>query len=328
MRKNSNTYDGCSGRPKPMLVCLVSMLLSAFTAPPLVAADPPIIALRFAPGGTTFVAGSTAGVRSNRWPDLGPINELTTRINAPHDIAFSPLGDKLAIAGGTPGEDGVVEVLEWPSGDSLAIIDEHFDTVMSVTWLDDSRVALASLDHGITVADASNGQVAFTLHGHSRGVTTLCFLPDDDLLVSSGVDQSLRVWNTKTGELIHSLNQHTRPVNALALRPNHPGLAVVASASDDRTVRFWQPKIGRMMRFVRLDSRPLSIGWLPDGSRLIAACVDGNIRVVDPETVQVVSVRPALEGWAYCVAVHSPTGEVVVGGDGGEVVRMTGLGME
>jgi WD40 repeat protein len=98
---------------------------------------------------------------------------------------------------------------------------------------------------------------------------------------------------------------------------------MLASVSDDRTVRFWQPTIGRMVRFVRLEGAvPLAVAWMPAGEAIVASCTDGRVRLVDPDTVNVLHDLPAIEGWAYSIAVHPQGREVVVGGEEGQLRRV------
>ena len=140
--------------------------------------------------------------------------------------------------------------------------------------------------------------------------------------MSTGVDQNLRVWDLTSGELIRSLNNHTLPVHDLALHPDESALPMVISAGDDRTVRFWQPTIGRMVKFARLKAAPLDVAWLNTGSKVVAACADGAIRLVDPDSVEVTDEIPALNGWVYSLAVHPTDGSIVVGGTNGKVLRI------
>lgn len=194
--------------------------------------------------------------------------------------------------------------------------------MLAVAWRDKSSVASASLDHSIILWDTETGSAIRQLGGHSRGVSSLCLLPDKTTLVSSGIDQSLRVWNLDSAELIHSVSIHTLPVHGLALRPGDSPMPMVASASEDKTVRLWQPTIGRMVRFVRLTSKPLAVGWLPDGSRTVVCCTDGHVRLIDPDAVEVTQVIPAVEGWAYSLAIHPSDGSVLIGGSDGQLRRI------
>lgn len=287
------------------------------------AIEPPITAVAFAPDGKSVVAVSQSGLHVFGWPELD--RQRTIKISASnlHCVAFSPNGKHLAVGGGNPSEDGSVEVFSWPAGKSVSTLIGHSDSVRSVAWTDDRKLLTAGVDREIKLWDLEKRDDALlTCKGHSRSVDAICLLKDGKTLVSAGVDQSVRVWDLESAKLIRSMNQHTKPVHALALRPNEDGLPMVASAAGDRTLRFWQPTIGRMVRYVRLDAEPLNIAWLTDGSRIVASCVDGRVRVVDPDEVKVTQTLLATESWAYAIAVHPSDGGIAVGGTDGQLRRI------
>ena len=78
-----------------------------------------------------------------------------------------------------------------------------------------------------------------------------------------------------------------------------------------------------MVRFVRLKRViPLAVAWTVDGNHIVVSCNDGHVRIIDPDTVEILKDIPALKGWAYSLAVH-PTGkELAVGGENGELKRV------
>ena len=283
---------------------------------------PPITSLAFSPDGNSVVACSQAGLHVHDFPTLSLQRTIEVSAHNIHDLAFSPNGDQLAIGGGNPAIEGIIEIFSWPEGKSLRVLKEHQDSVTAVAWRDASSLASASLDRRIIVWDLPTGTAIQQLEGHSKGVSSVCFLSDKDILVSTGIDQSVRVWDLTSGGLIRSMNNHTLPVHDLALRPSDAGLPVIVSAGDDRTVRFWQPTIGRMVKFARLEEAPLDTAWLHDGSKVVAVCTDGAVRFVDPDSVEVTSEIHALKGWAYSLAVHPTDDSVVVGGQNGQVRRI------
>lgn len=286
------------------------------------AADPPITCVRFAPDGRSIVACSQAGISVYAWPELNERTQFQSSILNLHDLAFSPDGDRLAVAGGTPTDEGTVEILSWPDGRTIQKLDGHLDSVMAVCWIDATTIASAGMDHDVFLWNARTGQRLSKLRGHSRGVTALASLGGHGILVSAGIDQSLRVWESETGRLVRSLAIHVHPVSSLAVRPSDGGLPMIASASDDATVRFWQPTIGRMVRFARLPSRPREIQWLADGTMVVACCDDGHAYLVDPDTVDVTDVGAAGSDWAYTIAVHPTDSVAVVGAADGKLTRM------
>jgi hypothetical protein len=81
-----------------------------------------------------------------------------------------------------------------------------------------------------------------------------------------------------------------------------------------------------MVRFARLPAVPLAIAWLNDGSRMVVACDDGRLRLIDPDTVAVSGEWVATEGWPYSLAVVPDDRSVLVGGSDGlwNVVRLDG----
>lgn len=288
------------------------------------AAEPPITALAFSPDGSSLVACSQVGVAVYSWPELDL--QATHKVSSPnlHDLAFSPSGDRLAVAGGIPAENGTVEILAWPDGESLKTLDGHLDAVMSVCWLDASTLATASLDHTVSIWNTDSGKTIHRCLGHSRGVTSLEHLRDQAVLVSASLDQSIRVWNSATGELIRSLAIHVKPVSRVVVRPASDGLPMIASASDDRTVRFWQPTIGRMVRFARLPAQPRDIAWVSDGTQILAGCNDGVVYWVNPETVEVTGelrVMDQSDQRVQALAIHPTDGSAVAGGTDGRLQR-------
>lgn len=303
------------------------IISTILTASPLCAAEPPVTALGFAPDGKSLVAASQAGISIRNWPDLKVVvkpDSFRTSLANIRDVAFSPDGKHLAVAGGTPAEEGIVEVFSWPAGKRLSELQGHSDSVSGVAWIDDDSLAAASLDHEVSVWDLGEQEPRRKLKGHSRGVTTVAVVRQQEkvTLVTAGLDQNLRVWELATGRQIRSLKNHTREVHQLAVRPATEGLPMVASISRDQSVRLWQPTIGRMVRFARLESPPLAVAWLPDGSLVAVASADGAVRLVDPDTAKVVRKLPALDGWAYSLAAHPKDGSLAVGGWNGALKRV------
>lgn len=308
-----------------VLVALLAVALlpgSSKSGMSIEAAEPPITGLAFAPDGQSVVVASQAGVVVRSWPALEKTAEIATGLVSIHDLAFSPGGQYLAIAGGTPAEDGQVEICQWPGGQLLYSCRGHEDTILAVAWKNDVEFATGSLDREIVVWDAKTQSPKHRLRGHSDGVTSLCFLQKENVLVSAGLDQNLRLWNPDDETSIGSLNNHKNAIHQIASRPNSDGPSMVASVSDDRTVRLWQPALGRMVRFVELSSAPLAVSWLRDGSRIVLVCADGQVRLIDPDNAEISQELPGINGWAYSLAVHPGGDGLLVGGSGGSLVRI------
>lgn len=288
----------------------------------LLAPAPPVTALAVAPDGKFVLVGSQAGLEVRSYPSLEPLRTLPTELPNVHDLAFSPDGKTLAVAGGNPSKRGAVEFFNWPEGKRLRDVALHRDCVAKVAWRSDSKVIVAAGGGAnVSLVEVESAKVLRTLDGHSKGVLAVAFLPGEGQLVSAGLDESVRLWDAKTGEALRGFANHTRPVTDLAVRPGDAKVPTVVSVSEDRTVRLWQPTVGRLVRFARLDTVPLAVAWSRDGTHIVTACKDGRVRVLDPDTMDVTEALDALDGVAYSLAV-APDGAVIVGGQSGQVKRI------
>jgi WD40 repeat protein len=291
---------------------LISGAVCAFAAPP-------ITAIARTPDGKQVVLGSQQGLEIRVLPDLAAIGKLSTAMEHVHDLKFSPDGQWLLAAGGSPGETGRVEVWDWAKRELIREIREHDDLVYRVAWSPDSKRWLTCSGDGRCVVFSNATQVRVAQYdGHSRGVVAGVYL-DDRTVATAGIDQTIRLWNGDEGHHQRTLDNHVGTVNEIAARPVAGGqvVDVIASISEDRTVRLWQPRIGRLMRFVRLTSIPRCMAWSPDGKKMYVGCNDGQVRVIDAETMDLVGEFDGLVGRIYDVAVDAVAGCILTAGENG-----------
>jgi WD40 repeat protein len=198
-------------------------------------------------------------------------------------------------------------------------VTHHQDLVYRVAWSPDgARFATAGADGLCQVAARDSGNVLATYRGHSKAVLAIAYLPDGKSIVSAGVDQTVRLWDAATGQHQRTLDNHVGAVSDIAVRPvaSMDSPPVVASIGEDRTTRLWQPTVGRLMRFARLPSPPRALAWTPDGQRLIVGCSDGQMRVVDWETAQIIAELRALSGRIHAIAVDPRSRRILAAGEG------------
>src|SRR5262245_39436120 len=299
-------------------------MTAAITALMLALAEPPITAAAFAPEGRVIV-GSQAGLRLLSWPERKTVRTWKHPPEQIHDLVFSPTADVLAVAGGSPGDHGVVNLIPWPMDARVLRLEGHTDVVRAVAWsADGKRLVSASADGTCRIYDVRSRKSLLSFTGHAGAVHAVVFLPDGKAALSAGVDQSLRLWDTATGKAIRVMENHTAAVHALALRPGQKREAppIVASGGADRTVRLWQPTIGRMMRFKRLPASVLTVAWTADGGRLLVGDTDGKLRILDPDSLDILHEQQAVTGWLYTLAVPSKGSSILVGGEKGQVMRI------
>lgn len=292
----------------------------------------PVTALTFSPDGRSLLSGGYARITVRAETGVPP-RLLKVAPQQVRDLAFHPSGKWLAAAGGTPGAEGGVEVLEWPGGGSIRKLRDHQDIVHAAAFDPSGELlATAGADRRVRLYDfdpAGKGAPVVTplpaLEGHSGPVLALAFSPDGKLLLTAGVDRSLRVWEPRAGKLVRVFTNHLDTVHALAFAPAAaPGgpPAYCASASEDRTVRIWQPEIGRMVRILRGFEGPvLALTFSRDREQLFCADTTGTVRVFDAGSDQVLRTWSAHPGWIYRL-VLSLDGKRLASGDWSGSVRV------
>lgn len=290
--------------------------------------QPPITALAVLPYADQYVTGSQAGLAICQWPTMEIREQLPTRLEHIHDLALSHDGQILMAAGGVPAEQGVIELWDWPSRQLMQSLEIGSDLVYRAAWFPADDRFITAVANGPCEIWTRAGQRLTTYRGHSRSVLALAVLPSQSRILSAGVDQTIQLWSTASATRERGLDNHTDAVLDLALQPgparaandhatqDRPA-AMLASVSEDKTVRLWQPMIGRMVRFVRLTTVPRRVLWSVDGSRIIVACDNGQVLVLDPSDMQTVrsyqsTVQPIFE-----LCLGGASGRIAVAGAGG-----------
>jgi WD40 repeat protein len=280
-------------------------------------AEGPITAAAIARDGKHVVLGSQSGIEVRSWPELTVTGTVQVDLPHIHDLEFSPDGRTLLAAGGSPAEEGAVEVSSWPAGERICRVTPHADVVYRVAWSPDGgRWATAGADSICLICDARTGNTLVRYGGHSRAVLSIAYLPDGGSVASAGLDHTVRLWNSETGEHLRTLDNHLGPVNDMAIR--RVGSSVIAATvSEDRTVRLWQPEIGRLMRFARLPSPPRAVAWSKGGAEVLVGCSDGHLRTLRADSMAIEDDRDGHAGPIHELVIEPGETRTLVTGQAG-----------
>ncbi|KNC53093.1 WD repeat protein [Thecamonas trahens ATCC 50062] len=152
---------------------------------------------------------------SHNWidatPPTSPLSAAAGSFAFPPALLGSPVG--LGVSGAA-----VVDPLDPLAGFTLP---QH-TTCMVLAELADKAAVAAGLSNGdIRIFDTSSYQLAVTLTGHVRAVTSLLFLQDSDLLLSGSADTYIRVWQASPPHACLGLfNSRSGSVISLAVAPD------------------------------------------------------------------------------------------------------------
>ena len=120
-----------------------------------------------------------------------------------HDVAWSPSGDRLAVAS----SDATVRIFDAESGSLLRAIAGHRDWVLAVAWSPDGgRIASGSRDRTAKVFDADTGTLVASYGRHDAPVRGIVFHPSGAEVYSAGDAQKWDRW--KIAEAAHVRDSH------------------------------------------------------------------------------------------------------------------------
>ncbi|MGW4639274.1 caspase, EACC1-associated type [Sphaerisporangium sp. NPDC004334] len=273
------------------------------TTPP---APGPVTQVEFRPGGKTLATASydSPTVRMWDWPGGRFIRALrSSAISGVYAMAFSPGGERMALAGST-----LIELWN-PAGPTL------LHTLAGHTDAPDPRITGSS----------------------GASIPALAFSPDGKILASGGFDRSVRLWDGITGATQAVLTGHTGGVESLAF---HPDGKILASAGYDATVRLWDPVRGHALDALPAGGteKLLNVAFSPDGKILAAGGLGRGITLWDAHTrdhsgtlkVDDSALALAFSPDSKVLAVGDYTGTIVLlaVGTGSAVTTLTGHKIE
>ena len=228
------------------------------------------------------------------------------------DIAFSPVGQYLAVASGIG-----VWIYEVATSRALMLIPTT-SSVRSVSFSPDgSTLAAGARDGTILLWDVSTGEVIATFEEHTSGVNSVSFSPDGATLASGAWDGTILLWDVSTGEVIATFEEHTSGVNSVSFSPDG---ATLASGAWDGTILLWDVSTREIVATPEGHTDEVnSVSFSPDGSTLASASEDGTILLWDVSTREIVAT---LEGYRVRSVSFSSDGTTLASGAGNGTIRL------
>ncbi|MDE0817076.1 MAG: hypothetical protein OSA92_05415, partial [Pirellulaceae bacterium] len=241
---------------------------------------------------------------------------------------FSPDGSMLAVAGGSPGRMGELQVWKVADAELLLALTAGYDTIYGANWSPDSTLVSYgcpdATTHAVKIEDAT--EVLFN-GAHSDWVLDTVFSTAGDHLVTVSRDRSMKLINVKTSQFIDNITSITPGAlkGGLHAVDRHPDKDELLAGGVDgvpkvyKMVRDKARKIGddyNLIRaFPKLNGRIFSTRFSHDGSKIVAGSSfngTGQIKIAnyaDGKEIASIDIASGI----FTVAFH-PDGKTIAAG--------------
>ncbi|CAL9146387.1 unnamed protein product [Musa hybrid cultivar] len=145
-------------------------------------------------------------------------------------------------------------------------------------------IATGGIDTNGVLFNRASGQMLSTLSGHSKKVTSVKFVPGNELIVTGSSDKTVRVWQgTENGnyDCQHVMRDHTAEVQAVTV---HATQKYFVTASMDNTWCFYDLSTGSCLTQVgeaSMEEGYTSASFHPDGLILGTGTTGAIVKIWD-----------------------------------------------
>jgi serine/threonine protein kinase len=282
---------------------------------------------------------------TSRGEDLPPVGETVGELRrfeghtgVVWNLAFASDGRRLASASGGVAKDGKlqagdsgVRIWDTASGQELHRLPGKHSRVPSVRFSPDGSQVLASSFTSLALRWdlAEPPQLSDDFRSDLGSYRCHVFSADGRYAATDGQDHVVRLWDLASRAVVRSFKGHTGEVLSLAISADGGRVAsggggqFVAAGGpqpgEDYSVRLWDiPTNALVRRFPGLGRFVWGLAFTPEG-QVVAATVDGKLRLWDPGSDEPVRVFQGHQGPVVAVTVLKGGRWALSGGADGTV---------
>jgi len=148
---------------------------------------------------------------------LAPPQRLPTECGLISHVEFSPDGELLAVAGGSPARYGEVRFYKAGSGKLVSTRRIGHDTLFRGNFAPGgTAIALGGADGAVHIVPVDPQADVRSFDLHSDWVLDAAYTPDGKMLVTGGRDNATKVASVETGELLRSVDSSPEMITSVA----------------------------------------------------------------------------------------------------------------
>ncbi|EAQ78309.1 WD40 repeat domain-containing protein [Blastopirellula marina] len=305
--------------------------------PPVYSLPPVLTSIEYSPDGSMLAVSGYHEVLLQKADGSGVAQRLVGMSERIESARFSPDGERLVVAGGSPGRLGELQMWDVESGELTYSLPVSYDTIYGANWSPDGKqVSVGCGDNTVRVFNAETGDQVLFNGAHEDWALDTTFSVDGSHLVSVSRDMTMKLYEVKTERFIDNITSITPGalkggIAAVMRHPTEDQLLIGGADGIPKIYKMFREKdrkIGDDFNLIRafpaLPGRVFDVAFSPDAS-LVAACSSndqtGEIHLFNTADGKLLRQMAAQQGAVYSIA-FSPDGQQLasVGFDG--VVRI------
>jgi WD40 repeat protein/mono/diheme cytochrome c family protein len=303
--------------------------------PPIYRAAPVITSLDFSPDGKLLAVSGYHEVLLHNADGSGLVGRLVGMSERIESAVFSQDGKRLAVAGGSPGRMGEVQVWDIAKKKLQVAVTIGYDTCYGASWSPDGKlVAFGCPDNTTRAINSETGEQVLFSGAHNDWVLDTVFSTQSDHLITVSRDMSMKLVEVKTQRFVDNITSITPGalkggLNAIDRHPTKDELLIGGSDGTPQIyqmVRTSARKIGDNANLIRafpsMPGRVFDVKYSPDGNRIAAGSSSdgtGQVRVYNAADAKEITTINVPEGGIFAVSFSRDGKVIASGGFDGEI---------